>query len=208
VNSEGICLVLSAPSGGGKTTLIRGLMQQFSHLRHSISYTTRQPRSDSSDKEDYHFIDSTTFHQMIDRNEFLEWARVHDHFYGTSKKDLQNLLNDGFDVVLDIDVQGAIQLKDQLEGAVYIFVMPPSMKILSERLVNRKSETKESLERRLANARREIKEFSKYDYIVINDEIELAIEQLKSIVIAEHLNTARRAVHDKVWQCLKETNNE
>ncbi|MCD4655475.1 guanylate kinase [bacterium] len=203
MGNRGICLVLSAPSGGGKTTLIQKMLQRFPGLRHSISYTTRNPRQDASDKHDYHFIDQSTFRKKIDNNEFLEWAEVHSKLYGTSERDLEKILSDGFDVVMDIDIQGTLQLMKQLNDAVYIFIMPPSMQILEERLVNRKSETRDSLDRRLENAKCEIMAFFKYDYIVINNDLELAVDQLRSILIAEHLNTSRKSVQEKVLQCLE-----
>ncbi|MBN1297967.1 guanylate kinase [bacterium] len=202
---RGICMIVSAPSGGGKSTLIREMLQRFDNLRHSISYTTRTPRLDEGDKNDYHFIDEAAFLQMQAADEFLEWAEVHGRLYGTSRNDLDTLLAHGYDVIMDIDIQGAMQAKEQLADAVYVFVMPPSMEILEQRLRDRRSETLAALERRLSNALQEIPWYDRYDYVVINDDLETAIDRLRSILIAEHLSTKRRAVHEQAMLCMKET---
>lgn len=200
---KGICLVLSAPSGGGKTTMIRALTSRFTTLKHSISYTTRQPRSVTGDEQDYNFISREQFESMVKNDAFLEWAEVHGKMYGTARKDLTSLLDDGFDVVMDIDVQGAEQLMQSLKDAVYVFILPPSLKILEDRLRRRRSETQENLDRRIENARHELTRVSEYDYVVVNDDLDHAIDQLRSILIAEHLSTARMAVHEKVRRCLE-----
>ena len=204
---RGLCLVLSAPSGGGKTTLIREMLRKFENLRHSISYTTRSPRNEADDQNAYHFISDTAFRQMIDEDRMLEWAEVHGKLYGTSADDLEELLSLGYDVAMDIDVQGAIQLRDRLREAVYVFIVPPSMEELERRLRNRRSETEENLRRRLTNARREIKYLDEYDYVVVNDELDEAIDHLRSILIAEHLSTSRQEVLENVRTCLKGNEN-
>jgi guanylate kinase len=189
--SKGICLVLSAPSGGGKTTLIRALETKFPNLRHSISYTTRNPREDSTDLHDYHFISEVQFRQLVADGEFLEWAEVHSFLYGTRRSDLESLLEQGFDVILDIDVQGSAQFKQKFPDAVHVFIMPPSLEILEARLRARKSETEEMIQKRLNNARSEIKAFRRFDYIIINDDLDSAIDRIRSILIAEHCRATR-----------------
>ncbi|HPQ41067.1 MAG TPA: guanylate kinase [bacterium] len=203
MTNPGICLVLSAPSGGGKTTLIREMLERFPRLRHSISYTTRIPRDDRSDAEDYHFIDESTFRKMIADGEFLEWAEVHGRLYGTSRNDLEALLNDGYDVIMDIDIQGANQLMSHFADAVYVFILPPSIEILEQRLRHRRSESGASLARRLHNARREITRCTGYNYLVINDDLDTAVDQLRSILIAEHMNMKRRSVQERAAQFVR-----
>ncbi|MBN1878975.1 guanylate kinase [bacterium] len=201
--NESLCMVLSAPSGGGKTTLIRAMMARFPNLKHSISYTTRDPRSDMTDRDDYHFISDTEFDRMVKENAFLEWAEVHGKRYGTSRKDLKSLLDAGYDVVLDIDVQGALQMKRIYRDAVYVFILPPSVDVLEERLRARQSETEENLRRRLINAKREINEFSKYNYVVVNDDLDTSVNQIESIFIAERLSTRRVALRQNIKKRLK-----
>lgn len=201
---EGLCMVMSAPSGGGKTTLIRAMMTRFPNLRHSISYTTRKPRSDRSDWSDYHFISDAEFDCMVEKGEFLEWAEVHGSRYGTSRKDLRELLQAGHDVVLDIDVQGAVQMKKIYPDAVYVFIIPPSASVLETRLRTRNSETPESLARRLENAKREISAYSSYDYVVINDELDESVMQIESILIAERLSTKRAELRTSIEKRLRE----
>jgi guanylate kinase len=191
VNNCGICLILSAPSGGGKTTIIRALMEMFPNLRHSISYTTRQPREDKSDITDYHFIDEKKFRAMVEAEEFLEWAEVHSFLYGTRRRDLETLLGHGYDVVLDIDIQGAARMRNVFPAAVHIFIMPPSLETLEQRLRDRESESERSIQKRLENAHKELDAFQSFDYLVINDEFEKTIDQIRSILIAERCKTNR-----------------
>lgn len=166
-------------------------MREFPDLRHSISYTTRPPRNDRSDLSDYHFIPEPVFRDMIDRGEFLEWAMVHGYLYGTRREDLENLLDAGSDVVLDIDIQGAMLLKGKLSDAVHVFIMPPSMAVLEKRLKERASESDAELQRRLSIAGREMAEFLEYDYIILNDDLGKAVEQMHCIIVAEHCKTHR-----------------
>lgn len=203
MTERGICMVLSAPSGGGKTTLIREMLRRFPGLRHSISYTTRMPRNDNSDAGDYHFIDTPEFQRMITAGEFLEWAEVHGCLYGTSRKDLEALLNAGNDVIMDIDIQGAGQLMERFRDAVYVFILPPSFQALEARLRNRHSESETSLKERLKNARGEMNRCTGYNYLVINDDLDIAVDQLRSILIAEHLSMKRRSVQDRAMDFLR-----
>lgn len=205
---EGICFVVSAPSGGGKTTLIREMLKLFPDMRHSISYTTRPRRNDLSDHSDYHFISDTSFSLMIDNDEFLEWADVHGYRYGTSRNDLTALLDAGYDVLMDIDVQGSLKLMSTFRQAVFIFILPPSIQILEDRLRSRRSESDESLSRRLNNALQEVKAYFHYDYIVINDELDDSIAWLKAVITAEHSRTQRESVRAMMVRWLEDVRDE
>ncbi len=187
----GLCLILSAPSGGGKTTLIRALEKRFPKLRHSISYTTRRVRDDGADVNDYHFISEQEFDALVRENEFLEWATVHSHKYGTRRRDLDKLLREGYDVILDIDVQGAAQLRSVFPQGIYIFIMPPSYRVLEERLTSRGSESKSTLQQRLRNARDEMRAYTAYDYVIINDVLDDAVERVRCIITAERCRCER-----------------
>lgn len=190
VISNGTLFIVSAPSGAGKTTLCRMAVDYFSDLRHSISYTTRLPRDGEQNGVDYHFASKETFQGMIEGGEFLEWAEVHGNRYGTSLNDIQSLLKNGLDIILDIDVQGARQVKKQLSVksgplAVFVFILPPSLEVCEQRIRNRGKDNHETISNRLENARNEIKELVWYDYLIINDNLEHAFERLKSIIMAE-----------------------
>lgn len=188
---QGILFVLSAPSGAGKTTLGRILLEREPQLRHSVSYTTRAMRSGERAGHDYHFISQETFRAMIDNDEFIEWACVHGNYYGTSLADIERLCACGTDVLLDIDVQGAEQLRRRKLDAVFIFIAPPNMAVLSQRLQQRDSDTPETIRIRVENAHHEMAQASVYDYIVINDKLAVASAALHAIISAEH-NRARR----------------
>ncbi|MBI5328261.1 MAG: guanylate kinase [Deltaproteobacteria bacterium] len=191
MKSSGILFIVSAPSGAGKTTLCRKAVDYFSDLRHSISYTTRPPRQGEKDDVDYHFINKKAFQKKIDIGEFIEWAEVHGNRYGTSFNDIKSLLEKGLDIILDIDVQGARQIKLQIANCklqipwVFIFIFPPSLDATKERIKKRGKDTRETILSRLKNARAEIKEAVWYDYLIINDKLEDAFEKLKSIIVAE-----------------------
>lgn len=185
VTSKGLLFIVSAPSGAGKTTLCQMAVDYFGDIRHSISYTTRISRYGEEDGVDYHFIDKKRFQRMIGNNEFLEWAEVHGNMYGTSIRDLESLHTKGYDVALDIDVQGARQVKERMKNATFIFVLPPSLAVCKERLRKRANNNKREIEKRLENAKLEIKEVRLYDYSIINDNLDSAFEIFKSIIIAE-----------------------
>jgi guanylate kinase len=178
-------LVVSGPSGVGKSTLIRDLLASDPELRLSVSSTTRDPRQGEQDGRDYHFIDRATFERMIEANEFLEWARVYDNYYGTSRKNVERILAEGHHAVLDIDTQGAMRIKGMSRGAVFIFITPPSLQALERRLRDRRSETDRSFAKRMAQAEHEMSFRDQYDYIVANDEIDLALKELRGIVEQE-----------------------
>lgn len=186
---KGILYVISAPSGAGKSTLCRELLDIFTELRHSVSFTTRAPRVGEVAGNDYHFVSRDEFLRMIDTGEFAEWAEVHGNFYGTSLKTLQQSREDGVDLILDIDCQGAARLKEHQVAGVNIFILPPSYSELRRRLEGRDSDPPDVIEQRLSNAADEIKQAGWYDYIVVNDVFSRAVEELKSIVIAEQHRT-------------------
>jgi guanylate kinase len=188
---EGVLYVISAPSGAGKTTLCKEIIDIFPNLRHSVSYTTRTPRQGEVHGRGYFFVEQKEFSRMVAEGEFAEWAEVHGNFYGTSLATLNECRSQGIDLILDIDCQGARQLKGRFEGGVYVFVLPPSMEELRRRLDNRSSDTQEVIERRINNAAGEIKEARWYDYIIVNDRFSEAVEQLKSVLIAEQCRASR-----------------
>jgi guanylate kinase len=188
---QGIIFIISAPSGAGKTTLIAGLRAVYPDLKLSISYTTRAQRDGEVNGRDYHFITPRQFALMKARGEFAEWAKVHDFLYGTPRKPLDQCTRGGRDILLDIDVQGAKKIQRVYAGAVSIFLLPPSLRELERRLALRGTEAKETIRRRLANARGEIREILKYDYYVVNQDVKKAIALLKSIVQSERARTCR-----------------
>ena len=187
--AQGLLFVLSAPSGAGKTTLGTMLLDQLEGLQLSISYTTRQMRPGEQDGHDYHFVPEQRFRSMIDNAEFVEWARVHDNYYGTALADIEKLCDQGRDVLLDIDVQGAAQLRDKGIPAVFIFIAPPSFEALEQRLRRRDSDDATTIEKRIKNARTELEQARLYDYIVINDDLSDAAAKLHAIISAEHGRT-------------------
>lgn len=191
MQNEGLLIVISAPSGAGKTTLCNGLVSRFPSLRESISFTTRQPRQGEQDGVDYHFVSVDRFKQMVSENGFAEWAEVHGNYYGTAIAALDQARLDGIDILLDIDCQGARILKDRGVNGLFVFVLPPSMAELRRRLESRSSDAKEVIERRIVRAVEEIREACWYDYIVVNDRLDEAQEALAAIVIAARQTTGR-----------------
>jgi guanylate kinase len=181
----GLIIVISAPSGTGKTTICKHLLKDFSRIRHSISYTTRLPREEEEEGKSYFFISKEEFNRMIRDKEFVEWAVVHGNYYGTSIRQLNNILDEGNDALLDLDVQGGINIKKKYKKAVLIFIIPPSMSELRSRLEGRNTEKVEHLEDRLKWAQKEIKYIFKYDYYLINHNLKDTVDNLKAIIIAE-----------------------
>ena len=184
---RGNLFVISAPSGSGKTTLVKRLLENLDSVRFSISFTTRERRKAEVSGQDYHFISEESFGEKIRSNEFLEWAQVHGNLYGTSRVDTENILNEGNDLLMDVDVQGAVQVRKAQPNAVSIFLMPPSFSVLEERLRGRQQDTKHTIDNRLDAARQEIQRYKDYDYILVNDNVEKKTEWLKAIVIAERM---------------------
>lgn len=188
---KGTLFIISAPSGSGKTTLCTRLVELVDILYRSISMTTRAPRPGEKDGMDYIFIEKPEFLKRQKRKEFLEWAKVFGEYYGTPKKHILHMLKRGSDVLLSIDVQGAMKIKRLGLDAVYIFILPPSLGMLKERLINRSTDSKEAIRQRLNVARKEIACSSKYDYIVVNNRLESALDNLRAIIIAERCKTGR-----------------
>ena len=186
---KGLLFVVSAPSGAGKTSLCRAITGSLEDLTHSISYATRRPRPGEIDGRDYYFVSQERFRDMIQAGDFAEWAEVHSNLYGTSRRVLDDLISKGLDVILDIDTQGAKQIKAKYDTAVFIFIMPPSLDILEERLRNRKSDHEDEIRKRMQRSREEIRDYAMYDYIIVNRDFDRALTELRSIVISERCRT-------------------
>ena len=180
--------VISGPSGCGKSTLIRKVRRSLGDLEFSVSHTTRPPRPSEKDGVDYYFIPEKTFVGMVREKRFVEWARVHGHLYGTSRAEVERK-GRRRDVVLDIDVQGARQVRTRVPGAVHIFIMPPVAGELRRRLERRHEDSPEAVERRLRNARAEIRAFDEFDYVVVNDDLAKAAADLKAVIVASRHRT-------------------
>jgi guanylate kinase len=188
---SGRIVVLSAPSGGGKTTLAQAVIAETPGLVRSVTYTTRPKRPAEEDGRDYHFISQAAFEEKRRRGEFLECATVHGHLYATSRLDVNTLCAQGLDVLLVIDYQGAATLRQQGLDALYIFILPPSLETLEQRLRQRNSETETALQRRLAIAPTEMAQYRYYDYVVINGDREPATQQLQAIILADRCRVER-----------------
>ena len=188
----GKLVVVSSPSGGGKGTLIRRALKTVPKLGYSVSFTTRSPREGEIEGRHYFFIGVEEFNSMLQRGEFLEWAVVHGNFYGTSRAQVQRELDAGHDIILEIDVQGAQSIRNQVSDAISIFILPPSFEVLRARLTARGSESSDALALRLRNARGEVEHYREFQYVVINDDAERAAEQLAAIIYAERARRERQ----------------
>lgn len=193
---RGILFIISAPSGTGKTTLCKQLSANIPGLWHSISYTTRKPRPGEEHGREYFYTQESNFQAMIERHEFVEWARVYGHLYGTPRQTLNEKIDQGIDVLLEIDVQGALQVKKKYDDAVSIFILPPSMTVLRQRLQARASDSTEEIQRRLQKVKEEVWSYREYAYIVRNDDLMLSLRDLENIFLAERLKTNRL---DMTW---------
>lgn len=187
--------IVSAPSGAGKTSLLNELCKQLKHLTISVSHTTRAPRPGEVDGEHYHFVSLETFKEEIEQNLFLEYAQVFDNYYGTSKTAVDTLLTARKDVILEIDWQGARQVRERADSVISIFILPPSQASLEERLRNRQQDSEEIIQRRMRDARNEIAHYSEYDYVIINDNFEDALADLVAIFRSERLRLKRQLQH-------------
>jgi len=194
--SKGSLFIVSAPSGAGKTTLCRMLVSSLANLKFSVSYTTRSARPDEMNDRDYTFVSREDFLRMTKAGEFIEWAEVHGELYGTSEKRVRKLLDAGSDVVLDIDTQGAMEIKKRYDKGVYIFILPPSVEALRKRLEKRMTDSGEEITRRLKRAVIEIKTFRQYDYVIINDILENALREFEAIIISHRVSTE---LIDPLW---------
>ncbi len=193
---KGSLFIVSAPSGAGKTTICKKIVEAMDNVQTSVSYTTRAPRQGEVNNEDYSFISVKKFRGMIQKGEFVEWAEVHGNLYGTSRKRLEKIINDGLDVILDIDTQGAAQIKKTYRNGVFIFILPPSMTVLRDRLEKRMSNTKEDMERRLKRAGDEIRAYMMYDYVIVNDLLKSSLSTFESIIAAERQRSSKI---DSAW---------
>ena len=190
-NGRGNLIVISGPSGAGKDSIVEGVLKINSKSWLSISATTRNPRGKEKDGIDYYFLTKEKFEKKINKNEFLEYAEYNGNYYGTPKDKIIEKINQGYDVILVIEIQGALKIKELIKEAIFIFVLPPSMEELKNRLINRNTEDKEKILKRFTIAYNEINEVTKYNYVVINDKLDEAIEKVNSIIISEKCRVDR-----------------
>lgn len=188
---QGLLLVVSGPSGAGKGTICRSLMAQRPGLQYSVSATTREPRQGEIDGVHYKFVPKDRFEEMIASDELLEWAPVYDNYYGTPKKMVQDSLKAGKDIILEIDIQGALQIKEKFPGAVFVFIVPPSLDELEKRITNRATDSPEVIAKRMKAAVSELSYISQYDYVIINDQVDRAVGKLDAIIQAEKCRPKR-----------------
>lgn len=215
--SKGLLIVISGPSGAGKGTICSKIVEDMKDTMISISMTSRSPRPKEVDGVNYYFVSKEEFEERIKNDEFLEYAIVfNDQYYGTPKAKIEENLNRGKNVILEIDIQGALKVKEKVKDALFIFIMPPSMEELKDRLIKRNTETKDKILERFKTAYNEINEFKKYNYVVVNDKVDKALEKVKSIIIAEkcrvdriediYLNTKEEFIHEGLID--KQFNNQ
>lgn len=201
-NSGGLLLVVSAPSGAGKTSICRDIMKMFPDIVYSVSYTTRPPRPGEVDGRDYRFISDEAFRAGVAKGDFIEWNEVYGYLYGTSGSDIKKLLENDNDIILDLDTKGAVNLKKIFPEGIYIFISPPSLEELKKRLSKRGSENAKTLKTRLDNALEEMKAAFWYDYIIFNEKLPVAVEQFKSVYLAEKCR--RERLEHKLEKLMKE----
>jgi guanylate kinase len=188
----GQIFVLSAPSGAGKSSIAEALMKRVDGMAYSVSHTSRPPRGRERNGVDYHFINQHTFREMIEKKAFLEWAEVHAHLYGTALDTVKGQMTSGLDILMDVDVQGGRNVKDQFSDAVLIFILPPSLKILEKRLTARGTDDRKMIQKRMAQASEEIKNCWWYDYIIINNDLKKAVFEAQSIILSSRCRSERR----------------
>jgi guanylate kinase len=203
METPGNLFCVAAPSGAGKSSLVKALLELDSHLAVSVSHTTRAPRGQEQDGREYWFVDELAFRAMVGRGEFFEWAQVHGHLYGTSRKAIQDRLARGEDVVLEIDWQGALQIKKLFAHAVLIFILPPSWDELRQRLQRRGEDRPEVIDARMANARAEVAQARHFDFVIINSLFETALFDLKTVVHSQRLRyAAQKRARSQVFAAL------
>jgi len=187
--NQGNLFIISAPSGAGKSTLLERLVTEDKGIAYSVSHTTRAPRTGEADGVHYHFVDESRFMELVESDAFLEWARVHDHLYGTSRAPIDKCLKEGQDIIVDIDVVGAALVREQAAQAIGIFILPPDFKSLEARLISRGKDTPQVIERRLNNALGEMKRVHEFHYAIVNDDLETCYGSLHSIIVASRCKT-------------------
>ena len=190
---QGNLIIISSPSGGGKGTLIKEVLKTVPNVGYSVSYTTRAMRGGEIQGKDYFFVSPAEFEILIEQGEFLEYATVHDNFYGTSLNQVKKEIEAGHDIILEIDVQGAANVRTKIPEAVSVFILPPSFEVLAARLTARATEKKEELALRLKNSFGEVNRFSEFEYVVVNDAVEKATAHLQTIILAERLKRVRQS---------------
>ncbi len=195
-------IVVSAPSGGGKSTILRALLESDESLSYSVSATTRTPRECEDNGKDYHFFAEHAFKSLIDEDAFYEYAEVHGNWYGTLKSEIDAKLASGQDILLDIDVQGSLRLKETMPDCVSIFILPPSIATLEKRLRDRGSDSEEVIQRRLGNARGEVRMADRYDYILINRDLDDTIANMRNIITAQRFRSSRLMLKDAFGRVL------
>ena len=197
IEHKGMLIVLSAPSGGGKSTVLRAILEEDARIEYSVSVTSREPRKGEIDGKSYHFVPEETFKQHIKDNRFLEWAVVHGNYYGTRRDIIQEKLDRNIDIILDLDFQGGLNIKRQMPDSVLIFLLPPSMDVLEKRLRARNLDDEETIQLRLKNAAEEIEYASRYDYVLINDDLEQTIFMTRKIIEAERFSSQHARLNIK-----------
>lgn len=188
---EGLLIVLSGPSGVGKGTICRKFLNRYTDVQYSVSATTRKPRQGEVNGKEYFFYSHEEFQKIIQAGQFLEWAKVYDNYYGTPLKYVENLLSQGKDCILEIDVQGAMQVKQKMPQGIFIFFLPPSLDELARRLTGRGTEKPAEIKKRIGQAEYEMAQIKDYDYLVINDEINNTVETVRAIIVAERCRIRR-----------------
>lgn len=203
--TRGNLFILSAPSGAGKSSLITALLKRHADMKVSVSHTTRSPRPGEENAVHYHFVSADEFKALIAKDDFFEWAQVFDNYYGTSKQAIESQLNAGIDVFLDIDWQGAQQVREIMPSVQTIFILPPSKAELKQRLNNRGQDSAEVIAGRMAKAQSETSHYNEYDYVVVNDDFETALSNIETIVLAQRLTLKAQASrhHDLITNLLK-----
>ena len=203
--TRGNLFILSAPSGAGKSSLITALLKKHADMKVSVSHTTRNPRPGEENAVHYHFVSADEFKALIAKDDFFEWAQVFDNYYGTSKQAIESQLNAGIDVFLDIDWQGAQQVREIMPSVQTIFILPPSKAELEQRLNNRGQDSAEVIAGRMAKAQSETSHYNEYDYVVVNDDFETALSNIETIVLAQRLTLKAQASrhHDLITNLLK-----
>ena len=199
--ARGNLFILSAPSGAGKSSLINALLNIHDDIKVSVSHTTRNPRPGEQNAEHYHFVDVEQFKSLIEKNDFFEWAQVFDNYYGTSKAAIENQLAQGIDVFLDIDWQGAQQVRELVPDVKTIFILPPSRAELEQRLNNRGQDSQEVIADRMAQAKSESSHYAEFDYVLVNDDFDATLKQLESIVLAARLELSAQKVRHHPLIC-------